>query len=78
MNLIGYRIENNKYYYLLQNWWKNKQFIEVDSDYMQSCNAIVTFVKTIQNEISLNFPLNFGKYGENNNIDLQDTFGCEN
>jgi hypothetical protein len=39
MVLIGHRLEGDNDIYLLQNWWKSKQFVEVDHNYLKRCNA---------------------------------------
>lgn len=56
MVLIGGRKSSvGEYFFLLQNWWEGKYFIEVSAEYMHRCNAIITFVKktiTRKQEIS--------------------------
>ena len=49
MIVIGIRIDkqDNKRL-LLQNWWNNKQFIEMDVPYMDSCGASYFYVETPQ------------------------------
>jgi hypothetical protein len=66
MVLVGHRYEKckNKLYFLLQNWWKNKQFIEVDEDYLEISGANITFIKTPQFSIPDQFAKNFGRYYE--------------
>lgn len=54
MLICGCRVENNKTYYLLQNWWNQKQFIEVDYQYMESCNPFYYYVQTPQRNFSSN------------------------
>ena len=45
MVLIGARKTNdNKYFFLLQNWWSTKFFVEVSDSYMYYCGATITFV----------------------------------
>jgi hypothetical protein len=52
--LIGIRNDDDKTYYLFQNWWKEKQFFEADIDYLIECEIelhyvaekIMTFQKT--------------------------------
>jgi hypothetical protein len=44
MVMIGGRKKNGKYYFLLQNWWSNRYFIEVSESYLQFAAASVTFV----------------------------------
>lgn len=47
MLLVGYRHEKDgKILYLLQNWWEDKPFIEVDTAYLAKCYPALWFVKT--------------------------------
>lgn len=69
MVLIGFRKDADRNYFLLQNWWKNKQFIEVDSEYLHSCEAIVHFVTTAQDKIPEDFNANDGHFFETQSID---------
>ncbi|EPZ31551.1 hypothetical protein ROZALSC1DRAFT_30572 [Rozella allomycis CSF55] len=43
MVLVGYRIVNGQVRYLVQNWWKQKAYIEVDASYLANCDATITF-----------------------------------
>ena len=46
MVLIGARKSSEgKYFFLLQNWWEGRYFIEVSGEYMHHCEAQITFVK---------------------------------
>jgi hypothetical protein len=46
MVLIGARkTSKGEYYFLLQNWWQGRCFIEVSGEYMHHCQAQITFVK---------------------------------
>jgi hypothetical protein len=46
MVLIGARkTSEGEYYFLLQNWWQGRYFIEVSGEYMHHCQAQITFVK---------------------------------
>ena len=51
MLLVGHRQESDKKLLLLQNWWRSKQFIEVDAEYLESTRTILYFVKTPQHAI---------------------------
>jgi len=64
MALVGHRQKNGLQYFLLQNWWKTKQFIEVDTDYLERSGATVYFVKTPQTQIPNTFPTHSGRYFE--------------
>lgn len=46
MLLIGLRKDSNtgKYWFLLQNWWKGRFFIEVEGDYFADSYASIVFV----------------------------------
>ena len=49
MLVVGHRTERGKLRLLLQNWWRKKQFVEVDEEYFESCNEFgVMFVITPQ------------------------------
>lgn len=49
MVLLGTRTnEHGERFYLLQNWWRGKQFVEVSASYLEKCEATVYFVKTPQ------------------------------
>jgi len=74
MILIGCRTKETKKYFLLQNWWKKKQFVEVDEEYLEECSPTLFYVKTPQESIPKKFPTNFAKFAENENLDKQETF----
>jgi hypothetical protein len=67
MLIIGYRhdAENNKDYFLLQNWWTSKQFIEIDLAYLKACKPLIYFVETPQYDIPDKFVVNYSNYVEN-------------
>ena len=65
MVLVGARKEGGKHYFLLQNWWKQKQFVEVDVDCLKSRGATVYFVETPQTKIPKSFPQTHGIFAEN-------------
>ena len=45
MVLIGARKSlRGKYYFLLQNWWDGKYFVEVSGEYIHNCGAMITFL----------------------------------
>eukprot|EP00039_Didymoeca_costata_P015588 m.268106 g.268106 ORF g.268106 m.268106 type:complete len:254 (-) comp16254_c0_seq2:156-917(-) len=64
MVLMGARESEGKRYFLLQNWWKHKQFVEVDEEYLERSAATVFFVKTPQTAIPHKLPVNSGHYFE--------------
>ena len=48
MVLIGARkTSEGEYYFLLQNWWEGRYFIEVSGEYFHHCQAQITFVKKV-------------------------------
>jgi len=67
--LVGHRNSNGKQYYLLQNWWKEKQFVEVDDEYLERSLAYVNYIKTPQTGIPTTFPQLVGKFFELEAID---------
>eukprot|EP00039_Didymoeca_costata_P025900 m.14497 g.14497 ORF g.14497 m.14497 type:complete len:110 (-) comp5110_c0_seq2:152-481(-) len=64
MVLIGARKSEGKHYFLLQNWWKTKQFVEVDEEYLEYSQATVYFIKTPQTAIPSKLPVNSGHFFE--------------
>jgi hypothetical protein len=75
MALVGYRIDEsnnrNKRFYLLQNWWREKQFIEVDDEYLKKYVGAIYFIVTPQTEIVDHEPPTYecGKYRNVEGID---------
>jgi hypothetical protein len=66
MVLVGYRRDpkTQELRYLLQNWWKNLSFLDVNSHYLRACNAILTFVNLPQFSIPQSFSTNFHRHVE--------------
>ena len=56
MTLVGHRENDGQHLFLLQNWWKEKQFIEVSAEYLAAARAGITFVGTEVTEIPKEFP----------------------
>jgi hypothetical protein len=56
MLLVGIRMDPvaREWRLLLQNWWRNKQFIEVSLGYMAKCEAKVAFILTSQERMMSN------------------------
>lgn len=53
MVLVGMRkLKTGEYYFLLQNWWRDRYFIEVSYDYLAVCQPEITFVKKKLTQIS--------------------------
>lgn len=69
MALVGHRMDQNgTEYYLLQNWWKEKQCVEIDAEYLMRSGASINFIKTPQAKIP-NFSVHFGTVFELELID---------
>jgi hypothetical protein len=64
MVLVGHRYQNGKSMFLLQNWWHQKQFVEVDIEYLRRCKANFAFVETRQEEIREQLVTSTGTYFE--------------
>jgi hypothetical protein len=75
--LIGVRVDaEGKRWFLLQNWWKQKQFVEVKEDYFKACAPTIYFVETPQFDIPEKFPKNYARYAENENyLDKSESYG---
>lgn len=58
MVLIGARVDavTGKRFFLLQNWWKSAQFVEVSETYLAACGATLSFVESPQTHIPTQFP----------------------
>ena len=56
---------SGKSIYLLQNFWKQKQFIEIDEEYLKYSGALVHFVETPQTCIPDTFAVDMEMYAEN-------------
>jgi hypothetical protein len=70
MIIIGYRRDDrNNLWFLVQNWWHHKQFIEISQDYMLNCECVVYFVRTPQIDIPSVFPIHNHHFAENTNVD---------
>jgi hypothetical protein len=59
MVLIGMRkTKTGQYYFLLQNWWESKPFVEVSSEYIAYCGGIVSFVApAVLSEVKIHVPV---------------------
>ena len=57
-------LTTGKTVYLLQNLWKQKQFIEVDEEYLEYSGALFHFVKTPQTCIPDTFSVDMEMYAE--------------
>lgn len=77
MVLVGYKFEEGKHYFLVQNWWLKKQFVEVDHDYFLSCQAKLFFVETEQVEIPSAMPRKCGSWMETASAEFLDGYDLE-
>ena len=56
MLLIGTRkTDDDEYFFLLQNWWEGRFFVEVSADYLYSSEATISFVEEDITEIPTAF-----------------------
>jgi hypothetical protein len=76
MVLVGAREDEiHGWCFLLQNWWLNKQFVEVNAAYLERSAANVFFIKTPQNHMNTNLPTVEGRWFE---CDMLDKPECLN
>ena len=58
MVLIGARRDaTGKQWYLLQNWWKDMQFVEMSEEYLKGCEPVISFVEGEQTAIRNGLPV---------------------
>jgi hypothetical protein len=70
MVLVGARKDvMHGWCFLLQNWWFNKQFVEVSAEYLQSCGATVLFILTPQDHMNKDLPTVQGRWFECDMLD---------
>jgi hypothetical protein len=78
MVLVGHRRSDGKDVYLLQNWWEQKQFVEVSAAYLKASRATVTFVETPQTAIPEEYAVTFAKFAETEvYLDKPDAYSLE-
>lgn len=58
-------------FFLLQNWWAEKQFVEVDLSYLAGTGATLSFIITPQMGIPSNFTSDYLSYHESS-LDKQE------
>lgn len=67
MVLVGTRFDGTHWYFLLQNWWSEMQFVEVRGDYLMASRAQIIFAEreqlTIGDSVGL-LPIILAKYAE--------------
>lgn len=77
MVLVGFRQEGERSFFLLQNWWKDKQFVELDEVYLAACKPRFSFVVTPQSGVPCTFPTVTGHYFETEMLDKPEGLGGE-
>mgnify|MGYP000104858107 CR=1 FL=1 len=64
MLIIGHRTDlDGKDIILVQNWWEQKQFLEMDLDYMEGSSLY--FVESAEKEIPSKYDIEIGLFAEN-------------
>ncbi len=51
MLLVGVKGTGESKIFMLQNWWRKKQFVQVSTSYLAYCLPLIYFVRTPQTEI---------------------------
>jgi hypothetical protein len=64
MLLIGARKDDNKWIFLLQNWWQSRFFVEVSAEYMSKSGAMIVEVLSEITFIPQDFPVVYSTYVE--------------
>ena len=64
MLLIGVRKEGRSYRFLLQNWWRHLQFLEMDKDTLVNSDSRVFSIHSPQFWFKEGHPVTNCKYGE--------------
>lgn len=77
MVLIGGRRENNKLWWLLQNWWDEMQLVELDAEYFAGCRAHLHFSSQPKEEfeamdLTMFHKMNESLVADSNNLDGAD------
>jgi hypothetical protein len=75
--LVGHRVaDDGSNRLLLQNWWKDKPFVEVDAHYLNSCRAVIHAVETPQPTLG-HYPTNSYPHVEAEFLDAGENFAPE-
>ena len=72
MLLVGVKGSGDSKTFLVQNWWRNKQFVQISRSYLIGCLPIIYFVHTPQTEIENQYRLVYGRYAESGGVDAED------
>jgi hypothetical protein len=57
--------------YVVQNWWKNKEIVEMDEVYLKNCSPCISFVKTKQTGVPKHLPVVL-RHAMSGNLDKPD------
>ncbi len=79
MVMVGARRDaaSGQLFFLLQNWWPRKQFVEVDAAYLSACRALVYFVATPQPHMPAALPTLEGRWFETEMLDKPEALCCD-
>lgn len=72
MLLVGVKGSGESKTFLVQNWWRKKQYIQISRSYLIACLPIVYFVHTPQTKIENQYRLVYGCYAESGGVDAED------
>jgi hypothetical protein len=72
MVVLGVRNENQSRIFLLQNWWQDKQFVEVSEEYLDFMECSIYFVATPQTFVRDSLPSYADKFVDNEMVDCHD------
>jgi hypothetical protein len=76
MVVLGVRMEGQSRMFLLQNWWsdRDKQFVEVSNEYLESMDCSLCFVATPQTFVRDCLPSYADKFVDNELVDIHYAF----
>ena len=77
MLLVGVKGSGESKIFMLQNWWRRKQFVQVSTSYLADCFPLIYFVRTPQTEIDKRYPVVYGGYAESGGVDAEDCKDCD-
>lgn len=77
MVIVGARRDSRSRYFLLQNWWQRKQFVQVDEAYVRACGGRAFFVVTPQRRVPAQLPTLSGHWFEATGLDKPESMGVE-
>lgn len=76
MLIVGYReVPSGQCIFLLQNWWQDRYFIEVSSEYLASAQPHLYFCKRLQNMTTIPHAQTHTSFAES--LDVPETLACE-